>query len=92
MLVHLYSIGVFEEKEKDEEAETKKRKHEEDAGVELASVFGMKVKALNKDGELRALEYGKSEAVDPSKVDGYLKRAFRDRLGPHQSDQHTAET
>ena len=39
----------------------------------------MKIKALKSEGEVRALEYGKSEAVDPSKVEGYLRRAFKDR-------------
>ncbi len=37
------SIGIYEDKERDEEAESKKAKEEEESGVKKVDVFGMKV-------------------------------------------------
>ena len=37
------SIGIYEDKEKDEEAESKKARAEQEQGVKKVDVFGMKV-------------------------------------------------
>ena len=45
----------------------------------MADVFGMKIKSLRVDRELRALDSGSDSAIEPKKVQQYLARAFKDR-------------
>ena len=71
---------MYEAKEKTEEEKEAKRSHEEELGIEHVDVFGVKLKALKVQGELRALEAGSDKAVDPKKVQQYLERAFKDRF------------
>ena len=73
------SIGKFEAKETSEEDKAERVKHEEELGVQKCDVFGMKIKAVDAGGELRALDTSTDTAVDPGKVQSYLKRAFGDR-------------
>lgn len=71
---------MYEQKEADT-IEAKKEKDEEDreAGIERIEVFGMSIKALKNDAGYFATESGSNDAMDPKKVDSYLKRAFGNR-------------
>ena len=76
------SIGVIAEKESpSEEAKQQKQDKEAKIGVQKCSVFGMEIKALTEDTEPRALDSSGSgdKAVEPNKVQQYLRRSFGTR-------------
>ena len=56
--------------------------------MQQVTVFGMSVKAVEKDGKLLAVDKG-TTAVKPGTVEGYLKRAFGSRLGDATSALQT---
>ncbi|KAK9823758.1 hypothetical protein WJX72_005210 [[Myrmecia] bisecta] len=73
------SIGVAERKEKDPAAEERKRQREAEQGVEKVDVFGMHIKAQKANDEMHAVD-ANDKPINPATVDGYLRRAFGDRL------------
>lgn len=80
------SIGVIAEKEPpSEEAKQQKQDKEAEIGVQKCNVFGMEIKALTEDGEPRALDSSGSgdKAVEPNKVQQYLRRSFGTRYRDH---------
>ncbi|KAL3145914.1 hypothetical protein ABBQ38_015281 [Trebouxia sp. C0009 RCD-2024] len=75
------SIGVFDKKDKDEGAKQEREEEEHKQGVAKHDVFGMSIKAkdVGDDGDVRALDTS-MQAIQHKQVEGYLKRAFKDRL------------
>ncbi|EIE20431.1 hypothetical protein COCSUDRAFT_57580 [Coccomyxa subellipsoidea C-169] len=70
------SIGIYEDHDKSEAEVQEKKEKEEAMGVERADIKTLK----DQDGnDVRALD-SDDQAVDPSKVQSYLTRAFGTRL------------
>lgn len=73
------SLGIYEAKERSEEEDAERAAEEAAAGVQRVDVFGMRLKAVTQDGQ--RLAYSGGAAIKPGGVQGYLSRAFKDRLG-----------
>ncbi|KAK9866603.1 hypothetical protein WJX84_007657 [Apatococcus fuscideae] len=73
------AIGIYEDKGQSEEEKAETKRQEEAAGVEHVDVFGMSVKAIKVGDDLRAAE-SSNKAASPKAQEGYLQRAFGDRL------------
>ena len=74
-LMQSIHIGACCIQEKDPAEERRKTEQEEEAGVEKVDVFGMRLKAIDVDGEMHSIETD-GKPIDPAKVDKYFERAF----------------
>lgn len=75
------SIGVFDKKDTDDAAKLEREEEEHRQGIAKHDVFGMSIKAkdVGDDGDVRALD-SNMQAMNHKQAEGYLQRAFGERL------------
>jgi hypothetical protein len=78
------SLGLFEDKEVDEEEKEEKKLKREEMGVQKVEIFNIKIPAIlttiNSSSLLLAIDDKSNKAIDPASVERYLHSSFKDNL------------
>jgi hypothetical protein len=80
------SLGLFEDKEVDEEEKEEKKCKREEMGVQKVDIFNIKIpaiKTINKSSGTSlflAIDGKSNKAIDPASVERYLHSSFKDNL------------